>query len=123
MWRVDFMYFFGNSWEARWIYRPAATLLWIGALAGTAYNYVAYGEVRPWSVPLVAVGFVMMLVAKNRINKLGKLVGFGAELARELPWQDVFTYVVSYLLMICGFVLSFGEPICLGLRSGQGFCF
>lgn len=122
MWRVDFMYFFGRSWEARWIYRPAATLLWIGALAGTAYNYLTYGNVRPWSVPPVAVGFMMMLVARSRIKQLGKRVGFGEELARELPSRDAFTYFAGYILMICGFVLSFGEPICL-LRIGDGLCF
>ena len=53
MWRMNFMYFFEDSWKARRIYRLAATVLWIGALAGTAYNFVTYGQMRPWSVPLV----------------------------------------------------------------------
>ena len=60
-----------------------------------------------------------MLVARTRINQLGKLVGFGAELAHALPWQLAFAFVAGHLLMICGFVLSSGEPICLALRGGH----
>ncbi len=65
------------------------------------------GQVNPWALSLIMVGFFLFLMAKVLVIRSGKLVSFGAPLTSGVSWRISVPYVSGYLLMISGFILTF----------------
>jgi len=104
MWRA---HFYEKSWIGKWVYKPMASLLWVGFLLGAAYNHATQGIIQPWALFIVILGFILFLAAKIQVLKSGKLISFGADLTSNQPWQIALPYVAGYILMLTGFILSF----------------
>ena len=104
MWRAQF---YEKSWFGRWVYKPLATVLWVGLLLGAAYNHAVSGELQPWALSVIFFGFVLFLIAKIQMIKNGKLLSFGADITSNQPWQIALPYVTGYIFMIVGFIMSF----------------
>ncbi|MCU7930967.1 MAG: hypothetical protein KZQ90_09210 [Candidatus Thiodiazotropha sp. (ex Codakia rugifera)] len=104
MWRA---HFYEKSLIGKWVYKPMATLLWVGFLLGAAYNHATQGTIQPWALFIVVLGFILFLVAKIQVLKSGKLISFGADLTSNQPWQITLPYAAGYILMLTGFILSF----------------
>ena len=104
MWRS---HFYEKSLIGKWIYKPIATLLWVGFLLSASYNHATQGILQPWALSIIGLGFILFLAAKIQILKGGRLISFGADVSSNQPWHIAWPYVAGYILMIVGFILSF----------------
>jgi len=105
VWRA---WFYERSRVGRWLYEPLVGAGWILMLAAMVFRHAAHGAPRPWAFPIVFVGFALFLAAKVSVLRKGVLLSFGATVFENASRPMKVCYAVGWLLMIAGFVLSFG---------------
>lgn len=104
MWRANF---YEKNKYGGGIYKVLVSTLWIVLLLGAGYNHMTTGQPQPWALPILLAGFVLFSIAKISMFRQGKWFTFGADTTAGMSGRMAACYLIGYLLMIVGFILSF----------------